>query len=571
MKIWLRADDIDADNDFTDNPAVGATVAQWRDYSGTNYHFANGVNNNRPTYRLFGGIPSVYFNSASATARFLTGSASANYTSASAFFALNSPNSPNNTVLLENGTHSLRFEQFNNTGLIGFTRYGVEDYLSALSSPSGVNSIVSFHKAAASSNMTYYSNNLSSTASIASTGYGIPIDRLGSSNTTVDEISGDFFEIIVYDNLLNSAELIIVNNYLSSKYNIAIPNNIYIQDDPANGGFRFDVAGIGRVNSTNLHTDSQGTGMIRILNPSGLTNNEFLLWGHNNLLAQAANITDVPPTMDARFERVWRVSEVNATGGAINVGNIDMRFDLTGLGPITASDLRLLVDTDGDGLFADETPIAGASLVSGSIYQFTAVSQIENGRRFTIGTINNILTPLPVGLTKFDAKLTEKRTVELSWQTAFETNNESFTVERSKNGTDWADLLTKKGAGNSISTLNYYAIDSLPLAGVSYYRLKQTDFNGSINYHKIAAVDNSLQIFESIEIFPNPSHGYFQISGDIDENEKIVFYNSLGQDVSDLFDVISVSDGLHVYDSRNLPSGLYAFTYKGKFYKILVD
>ncbi len=217
--------------------------------------------------------------------------------------------------------------------------------------------------------------------------------NIGGNTSGSNGFAGDVTEIIVFNNKINTAQRIIIENYLAAKYGLTLgANDIYTQDNPGNGNYDHDVAGIGRVNASNLHDDAQGTGIVRIVNPTNLDNNEFLMWGHNNGVQQAIEIADVPFPVQARFDRVWRVSEVNSTSTAVDVGNIDVRFDLTGLGSVTASDLRLLVDTDNDGFFNDETPISGATSLGSNIYEFSGVSAIANNLRFTLGTINSSQT-----------------------------------------------------------------------------------------------------------------------------------------------------------------------------------
>jgi hypothetical protein len=160
------------------------------------------------------------------------------------------------------------------------------------------------------------------------------------------QYGGDVAEVIVYNTTINSVQRIIVENYLSAKYGLSLSaNDLYDEDDVVNGDYDNDVAGIGRVDASNLHDDAQGSGIVRILNPTNLGDDEFLIWGHDNGLAQAQETTDIPASVAARFVRVWRASEVNSASSAIDVGNIDMRWDLSNLGVITTSDLRLLIDT----------------------------------------------------------------------------------------------------------------------------------------------------------------------------------------------------------------------------------
>jgi hypothetical protein len=102
---------------------------------------------------------------------------------------------------------------------------------------------------------------------------------------------------------------------------------------------------------------------------------------------------------------------------------------------------------------------------------------------FTLGSI----VPLPVELISFDAKYNGK-TVDLEWITASEKNNDYFTVERTKDGKDFLTITKVPGAGNSSTTHYYTANDDAPQNGISYYRLMQTDFNGSNSYSKLVPV-----------------------------------------------------------------------------------
>lgn len=68
---------------------------------------------------------------------------------------------------------------------------------------------------------------------------------------------------------------------------------------------------------------------------------------------------------------------------------------------------------------------------------------------------------------------------------------------------DWENIGSIPGAGNSSVQLYYSLIDEEPWSGVSYYRLKQVDFNGDYTYSNIVAV--LLKGIEIINISPNPA------------------------------------------------------------------
>ncbi len=113
--------------------------------------------------------------------------------------------------------------------------------------------------------------------------------------------------------------------------------------------------------------------------------------------------------------------------------------------------------------------------------------------------------PLPVQLVSFDAKKIRTGVVEIKWVTATEVNNDFFSVERSGDGINFEEIQVVNGAGNTNRTLNYQTIDGRPLTGVSYYRLAQTDYDGTKSYSDIVSVNNTGAITaNSWTVFPNP-------------------------------------------------------------------
>ena len=378
-------------------------------------------------------------------------------------------------------------------------------------------------------------------------------------------LGADYAEIIHFNYALDTVDHILVQNYLSAKYNISIAaNDLYDEDDVANGNYDFDVAGIGRISATEINNDGQGSGIVRILNPTGLGNDEFLIWGHDGGLAQAQEYTDVPAGVQARFVRVWRASEVNSSSAAVDVGSIDVRFDLSNLGAITAGDLRLLVDTDNDGVFADETPISGATNVGGSVYAFAGVTSIANNLRFTIATADKNETPLPIELLSFNAHVNGSK-VDISWVTASEVNNDYFTIQKSKDGSEWEDVLITEGAGNSVQTLNYFDSDYSPYKGLSYYRLKQTDFDGNYTYSNIVPVKYEDNAQGNLNLFPNPIEGgnLLNVSfEDIEEEEVLVVLRDItGKEFySKLYIDIEKGRLIGLPIEKAIPAGIYLIT-----------
>lgn len=339
----------------------------------------------------------------------------------------------------------------------------------------------------------------------------LPIYIANERSTTGRCVNGDIAEVVAYNAPLNSAQRIIVNNYLAAKYNRTLTSNdIYVQDNAGNGNFDHEVAGIGRVNSSNIQNDSRGTSILQINNPGGLGDDEFLLWGHNNAGMGTWGVGDLPTGVQGRWARVWRANEVNSSGssgGGIDVGTIDVTFDLTGLTVGNASHLRLLVDANNNGLFADDTPISGASAIGSGKYRFTGVTAINNNLRFTLGTANIAQTPLPIELLSFEGRALSATSALLEWSTASEHDNDFFTVERSVNTEEWSVVGTVDGAGNSTSNKQYSMVDRDAPAGLIYYRLRQADLDGTSTLSDAVAVQLDGDDHAQPVVYPNPSDG----------------------------------------------------------------
>ncbi len=121
---------------------------------------------------------------------------------------------------------------------------------------------------------------------------------------------------------------------------------------------------------------------------------------------------------------------------------------------------------------------------------------------FSKWTITSIDQPLPITLLDFTAKCSNNK-VNLNWSTASETNNNFFTVERSGDYYSFEKVVDFPGAGNSNHLLTYSAIDDSPFAGNSFYRLKQTDYNGAYTYSNVIPVScKQEQDFNLISVIP---------------------------------------------------------------------
>ena len=159
---------------------------------------------------------------------------------------------------------------------------------------------------------------------------------------------------------------------------------------------------------------------------------------------------------------------------------------------------------------------------------------------------------LPIELLSFEASLSGT-SIHVSWATSSELNNDFFTIERSSDGANWDIIGEVLGAGDSKERLDYDFFDDNPIPGISYYRLKQTDFDGQFEYFDPSAV-----LYDATDIFkvyPNPTADYVSITTSSNlEDAPILLTNLNGSSI-----VVNVNKSAHQasLDLTGLASGIY--------------
>jgi hypothetical protein len=136
---------------------------------------------------------------------------------------------------------------------------------------------------------------------------------------------------------------------------------------------------------------------------------------------------------------------------------------------------------------------------------------------------------LPIDLLSFKGECQEQNIV-LKWITLTEKNNDYFTIEKSFDGINWEIVAKVNGAGNSYSPRQYQYNDKIVFNQTVYYRLKQTDFDGTYKYFNIISVDCIQKKTKSLEIYPNPFNNKLNIAITGSENEVFLeILNSEGK------------------------------------------
>lgn len=246
------------------------------------------------------------------------------------------------------------------------------------------------------------------------------------------------------------------------------------------------------------------------IDPSGNRNDfDWAVW----------NTTTCPPT----------TAPIRCSYAAVPNGGPCATCDWTGLGTnpntgILATDVS--ETATGDGWVAPITVTSGQCLTIN-------INNFKNGSNtFTInltGTTANITTspgcsPLPIELILFGVEDKEIYNL-LSWSTATEINNHYFSIERSNDGMLWEEIAQVQGNGNSSTKIDYSYSDYTRTLSVNYYRLKQTDYDGSYEYAEIIYIDNSIK--ESIKVIK--AYNLMGIEVDINSKGALIYQYSDGK------------------------------------------
>jgi len=208
----------------------------------------------------------------------------------------------------------------------------------------------------------------------------------------------------------------------------------------------------------------------------------------------------------------------------------------------------------------------------------TYIGEVRNGVRGT-ATGNNYAMPtdcitdlcnLPVELVSFIGE-EDNCEVHLSWTTATEENSDYFEVQRSWDGLSFQEIGRVQSAGNSNIMLNYNFTDT-EVGLTNYYRLKQVDFDGAVEYSEIIRVNS--ECFEPgilsdiMEVYPNPAgrtdNMNVKLYTRIDEAATILIYDTKGRVMSQVAVELTAGPNLLDFSVANLPSGTYILRVRGE-------
>lgn len=177
--------------------------------------------------------------------------------------------------------------------------------------------------------------------------------------------------------------------------------------------------------------------------------------------------------------------------------------------------------------------------------------------KFVLGSISAQNSPLPIDVKTFKATGKNKK-VYLDWSISNNDQFESYIIERSNDGIHFEALMTIS-ATPTLTQASYMDMDTKPLDGWNYYRLRAIDQQQQVFYSAVQRV--WMGISTRIEIGPVPTHD--KLSVYMSNPESIIelqVTNSVGQVLYQTRTIQAVT-GINV---ASIPQGMYYLRIVGK-------
>jgi hypothetical protein len=244
---------------------------------------------------------------------------------------------------------------------------------------------------------------------------------------------------------------------------------------------------------------------------------------------------------------VWTADAAGTDGFKVKLVDFGANGVYDGGGDDAVS-IELPFSPTASGWFAVDAPLSSFTGLTTRANLAQMILVTAAGKTFWLDNVYLYSTPIPVELTYFKAKAANNTSV-LTWQTASESNNQGFTIERSNDGATYAAIGNVKGNGTTSAVQNYTFTDNTPLNGVNYYRLRQTDFNGKETMSKVASVifgKNTMALGNTLV------HNTLEVVVSDAEKTPLSIFNVAGQLVFS-----TTIRGTQVLDVSSLTAGMY--------------
>lgn len=239
------------------------------------------------------------------------------------------------------------------------------------------------------------------------------------------------------------------------------------------------------------------------------------------------------PQQNISCNDTWSAGAITSTGG-------DYYFTFSGISLPANTNFRIMLTLDN-----------GLKDVAASAFRANA-------------NLNPTGAPLPVKFGNVKAIQTTGG-VNLLWSNLTETDVVAYSLERSSNGQNFAEISQVTSVKNTGGRVDYQVLDKLPLSGNSYYRIKATEFTGKVVYSDLVRINISWTN-TTLTLYPNPATGDkigLQIDNLPTGSYIVRIYNNSGVAVSSQMLEHRGGSISQTITLNNLTQGLYTLEIKG--------
>jgi hypothetical protein len=244
-------------------------------------------------------------------------------------------------------------------------------------------------------------------------------------------------------------------------------------------------------------------------------------------------------TLNMEIEEQTMFDRIIVTGTATVNGTLDLEF--VSYTPNVFDDFGLITATFYAGSVS--TVMVTPASISGTYDDASGIFEVD--------------AVLPINLLSFTGRRSGEA-IQLNWRTATEQNNDYMAVERAGHDFQFAEIGRVAGAGTTTEPQAYEWLDEQPLDGANYYRLRQVDIDGTVEYHPVIYVDfiASSQA-TSLRVFPNPAKNRIRAAWEAgsDQSAELRLFDAAGQLIRNFR--VNGENGTYELALDDLTAGVY--------------
>jgi len=145
----------------------------------------------------------------------------------------------------------------------------------------------------------------------------------------------------------------------------------------------------------------------------------------------------------------------------------------------------------------------------------------------------------------------------LNWETYSELNCDYFAIERSEDGMSFSEIGIVDGAGNSSENIQYEFVDDQFSENVTFYRLRQVDYDGQSEVFGVISVEKDLLKAKMVKFYPNPTSNNIVVNiGTPNETMQLHVIDVFGKEIWNR-SLITDSKGEIPLNISEIKSGIY--------------